>query len=368
MMIISGGYDEDEDRDLSDGSGHVDNAQSNVTANVGNDILILDAKSGDLLWSLSKAQRAKIKSSIPGGVRILDTNYNGLVDRMYFADTGGNVWRLDLTEIIKGAGATSDLTKLAQLGGKTSNARKFFNEPDVAKMKLKGKVVFAVSIGSGFRAHPLDKTIDDKFFVLIDESPYKHLLKKGPIKKRFSAIKATDLANITIASSGISHTDSIKDTDKRGWQVNFGDSGEKVLGGAIAIDGNITFTSLVPKALQATSSNGIDECAAPITQSRFYAINILTGGAGMDLDGKGTITNDLADIYTTVSTDILGKPQIIYNPLIVSKDKDAQGKPTGTRSCIHPVDIRTGKKLTQASGYDACRLESVYWSDPVSEQ
>lgn len=369
VMIISGGYDEDEDRDLSDGTGDVDNAQSPVTANVGNDILILDAKNGNLLWSLSSAQRGQIRSSIPGGVRILDTNYNGLVDRIYFADTGGNVWRLDLTEKIGDTSApASDLTKLAELGGSGINARKFFNEPDVAKMKLRGKTVFAVSIGSGFRAHPMDKTIDDKFFVLVDESPYRYLLKTGPEDKRFSTITAADLANITISSSGISHAGSIKDTDKRGWQVNFGDSGEKVLGGAIAIDGNILFTSLVPKVLQATDSNGIDECAAPITQSRFYAINILTGGAGMDLDRSGTVTDDVIDTYTTVSTEILGKPQVVYNPFKVSPDVDGDGNPTGTRGCTHPVDIRTGKKLTQASGYDACRLESVYWSDPVSEQ
>ena len=161
---------------------------------------------------------------------------------------------------------------------------------------------------------------------------------------------------------------SIKDVDKRGWQVNFGDSGENVLGGALAIDGNIIFTSLVPKVFEATDSNGIDECAAPITQSRFYAINVLTGGAGMDLDKSGTITDDVTDTYTTVSTEILGKPQVVYNPFKIFNDVDAQGNPTGTRSCRHPVDIRTGKKLTQASGYDACRLESVYWSDPVSKQ
>lgn len=356
VVIISGGYDPDDDRNKP-GTLEVDNATSPVTADVGNDILILDAKTGDKIWSLSSGQRSQITNSIPGGVRILDTNYNHKIDRMYFADTGGNVWRLDLSENLGSSGATTELTKFAVLGA----SRKFYNEPDIALMRLNGKTVFAVSIGSGFRAHPLDKTISDKFFILVDESPFKGLDTTS--ENAFVPISLGALATINISDSGVSQGGSIKDADKRGWKVNLPEQGEKVLATAVTFDGVVTFTTLVPEVL--SRGVGVDQCAAPATQGRFYAINVLTGGAGLDLDLSGSGSDDPfdsshitdSDIFVTVAKgEIPGKPQTIFNPLDVVGGE-----------CTHPVDIRIGKKLSQATGYDACRLESVYWSNPVQE-
>ncbi len=47
---------------------------------------------------------------------------------------------------------------------------------------------------------------------------------------------------------------------------------------------------------------------------------------------------------------------------------DENGNPTGEFECKHTVDLRVGKKSSQVSGYNACRLDSVYWSDPVTEE
>jgi hypothetical protein len=64
-------------------------------------------------------------------------------------------------------------------------------------------------------------------------------------------------------------------------------------------------------------------------------------------------------------TEILGKPQVVFTPPYIKPVLDGDGNDTGKKSCTHPVDIRNGKKLSQTTGYDACRLESVYWSDPA---
>ncbi len=247
VVIVSAGYDEDDDRDKTDGSGEVDDSTAPVTADVGNDILIFDADDGSLVWSMPASMRSMITHSIPGGIRPLkDTNRNKLVDRIYFGDTGGNVWRLDLSEKIGDSSKPTVLTKLASLGGSGVNNRMFFNEPDVALMKLNGKSVYAVSIGSGFRAHPMDRVIDDKFFVLIDESPYKSLETIG--EYAFTTITTTDLATIDITKSGgVTQTGSIKDVNKRGWMIELPESGEKVLGDATAVNGSVIFTTLVPE-------------------------------------------------------------------------------------------------------------------------
>jgi len=96
-----------------------------------------------------------------------------------------------------------------------------------------------------------------------------------------------------------------------------------------------------------------------------YAVNIFSGGAGLDLDESGVINH--ADISAIVAKgEIPGKPQAIVNKLELNKISGEDGANERT-TCKHPVDIRIGKKLSQATGYDTCRLESIYWSDPAIE-
>jgi len=360
-VIFSGGYDPVEDRDLTEKPGILESASMAVSTTMGNDIFIADARDGGApLWTLQSEFPGRVTDSIPGGVRYLDTNYNGKIDRLYFADTGGHVWRVDLSEKI--GDVPSKLTLIASLGGSGVDARKFYNETDVAVMKLKGKTVFIISVGSGFRAHPLDESIHDKFFVLVDNSPYK------PIDNdNYVTITKNHLASISISDSGsgasIALDGSIEDSDKRGWKVSFPESGEKVLSTALAFDGVMTFTTLVPEAL--LTGVGIDQCAAPVVQGRFYAINILTGKAGLYLNSEAPdpdspeASQEIPDSEirsVTISKEPPGNPQVVFNKLEVD---EAAG------TCQHPVDIRIGKKLSQVTGYDTCRLESVYWSDPV---
>jgi len=355
VVIVSGGYDDVEDRDN-------DSASSSVTTTVGKDILMLDAETGALIWSLQSTvsdASTRITDSIPGGVRYLDTNYDKLIDRLYFGDTGGNVWRVDLPDNKRSY--PTQLTKLASIQG-SQGLRKFYNEPDVSKMKINGKKVFLVSIGTGFRAHPMDRTIDDAFFMLVDDAPY------GVIDStEFKTIEVDDLSKINITGTmgafNVSQSGTLDSS--RGWEVSLPEEGEKVLATALTFDGVVTFTTLVPEAL--ASGEEVDPCAAPAVQGRLYAIDVLSGKAGLDLDpttdpvdpgsnhGADSITDN--DISILVSEgEIPGTPQVLFNALDVD---NAAGR------CRHPVDIRVGKKLSQATGYDACRLESIYWSDPV---
>ena len=106
---------------------------------------------------------------------------------------------------------------------------------------------------------------------------------------------------------------------------------------------------------------------APVVQGRLYGIDILTGKAGLDLDGDGVITDSDVRSDPISGGEITGKPQVVFNALSVEEIAGDDGVVTDT-DCEHPVDIRIGKKLSQVTGYDACRLESVYWSDPVSDE
>ncbi|NQZ11238.1 MAG: rRNA (guanine-N1)-methyltransferase, partial [Algicola sp.] len=75
---------------------------STTTDSVGKGIFIIDAKTGSLVWSLTPASTSAtnttfsgIVDSIPSQIKVMDSDFDGYVDRMYAVDVGGNVWRVD---------------------------------------------------------------------------------------------------------------------------------------------------------------------------------------------------------------------------------------------------------------------------------
>src|SRR5205814_10325317 len=86
-----------------------------------------------------------------------DFDTNGLIDRMYAADLGGNIWRVDLEVAGYGAAAntigpgTWQVTMFASLGGSGATKRKFFFPPDIVATK-NFDVILATT---GDREHPM---------------------------------------------------------------------------------------------------------------------------------------------------------------------------------------------------------------------
>ena len=57
----------------------------------GRGLMSLNALTGEIIW-----QHAGLPFSVPAEVSVIDRNGNGYADRLYFADTGGQLWRLDM--------------------------------------------------------------------------------------------------------------------------------------------------------------------------------------------------------------------------------------------------------------------------------
>jgi len=293
-------------------------------------------------------------------VRLLDMNQDGSIDRMYFADTSGQVFRLELPIGPSYGLAGAKLIKFADLGGSDSNPLMFYNEPDVAMFVDQGKKYLSVSIGSGYRAHPANKTLADRFYVLIDDAVYSPLENKLNSTESFTTLTEMNLVKVTVTGSG-SSVSSINEgelTDKTilevdgksGWYVVMPENGEKVLATSVTAQGNVMFTTLVPDAVAETLVG--DLCASPQTQGRYYSMNLLTAGAGSDLDDDGTITD--SDLMSIVSqNEIPGSPQRVFNEPNCTDDE-----------CSQFVDIRVGKKKSALEEHDVSKLESVFWTDP----
>lgn len=379
VLVFGGGYDPRKDEE---------DIAERLPDQWGRDVFIVDANSGSLLWSLRKggfgsagAQTAitgasGLTHSIPSDIRILDMDGNGALDRLYFSDTGGNVWRVDMDADVQDEDTTTyydyskaKLTKLASLGGgnTTLDHRKFFYEPDTAIRMQNGKPILTVALGSGYRTHPLNTTSAlDRLYVLIDPDVYK--MPEAP-----TLITDNNLLNVENIETGKNILDY---PDMKGWYYEFEHHGEKALSPVLTVLDKVMFTTFSQADAQGNSS--IAQACQPATNtSRAYVLDILQGKAVLNLDRS---VDASADKFAVAgANELLDTPQLIFGRL-TSKDGSSSCQ---LGDCQQNIMVRIGKlKLPlldlantqhQASTaysqmIDVTRLlPRMYWLDSTAE-
>ncbi len=157
VLVIGGGYDAMED-----------NSTFYAADTVGNHVYMVDALTGNLLWSAGKTganfNSANMDHAIPSPVAVLDIDGNGYADRMYVGDMAAQLWRFDITNgntaasLVAGGVIASLGTKLDAVHA-AADQRRFYSAPDVAaEQKPKLTPFLSIAIGSGYRGHPLNQT------------------------------------------------------------------------------------------------------------------------------------------------------------------------------------------------------------------
>lgn len=261
VVFVAGGYDPGQDN------------ESYRTDTRGNAVYMIDIETGDLLWSAGQDSSHDLvlpdmEHSIPAPLRVADLNADGLASRLYFGDMGGRVWRIDIVQG-RSANDAAEGGVLAELGGAgldtptTADLRRFYHQADIVDVPNKGQRFLAVNIGSGYRAHPLDRQIDEYFFSIRDWAPgYVLETDSYPEPATFAELLDVDLLN------GIDMGSAAK-----GWKLRMEAApGEKVLGRSITFEGVVYFTSFAP-------GSGANACTAARGQNRLYAISLFNGEA-----------------------------------------------------------------------------------------
>ncbi|WP_227429833.1 hypothetical protein [Psychrobacter sp. I-STPA6b] len=207
----------------------------------GNAIYMIDADNGDLLWSTSSessnsgsstyTQHTNITHSIPAEVSVIDTNLDGLVDSIYFADLGGQLFRADF----KDTGTTVERIL------DTSNASykvplRFYERPVISAYRLEetddkvssieqgGRTVMVASIASGDRNSPITKLSERQY----NANPNKLITvwNVDKIQKDTNGdgtVQLSDLIKLSWnpdgSGSDMSDTDKLAlfNGDKKGW-------------------------------------------------------------------------------------------------------------------------------------------------------
>ncbi|USD38218.1 pilus assembly protein [Ferrimonas sp. SCSIO 43195] len=293
VLIVGAGYDSNKD---ANGVGTADS--------VGTGVLILDAETGEPVHQFVNQTASALVTPVPfsdsvaARVAILDSNGDGLTDRIYAADTGGAVWRLDLP----GTRAEHPWSgfRFANLGGDTAHSdRRFTHEVSVAqtKMTLKETEIVteggqthtrvirtdlpydAVVIGSGNRAHPNAISTQDYLFVLRDPHLYPASFDGGsgdghrPVPAAITVAELFDVSSDPVGAATDDDSRLVQEVlsgSKRGWKLALA-PGEKSLSAAVILSGNAFFTTFMP------GEPGAANACLSAGQGRLYVLNLHHG-------------------------------------------------------------------------------------------
>lgn len=353
VMIIGGGYDEDQDGRVVRGSDAVGNA-----------VFMFDANTGALLWKASNTDAnlniADMEYSIPARISVIDRDNDGYADHMYVTDTGGQLFRLD----IYNGESVSNLVKgqlIADFNGDTAETnRRFYYAPDVTEIALADELYYAVAIGSGWRASPLDTVVNDNFYMVKDEGVFKRD-SDGKFTFPLATITESDLFNATnhaLTSDDSSERElaAAEFANKDGWFINMSTGGEKILGSPLIIDYKVFFTSYVP----AVSSESA--CAPPTGNSRAYLVSMFNGNAVADINRNNVVdANDRsAELNQTgIAPDARILIQDITNPVVCLGTECASAVITDTEEPDPDAPPGTTPPST-CVGQFACLAENIF--------
>ena len=317
VLIFGGGYD----AALDSGFGTAATAGSN---NNGNAIYIVNPGTGELIFWISGSgsgadiEVPNMQYSIPTTITVADSDGDGDDDRLFFGDTGGQVWRVDLANDIDKASKPEGSTIIGRLAsistpGTASAERRFFEPPsyvqvvDTLYSDAAGGEYDYVLLGTGNRAHPLETAVSDRFYAFRDlnistmpdtdsNNRADNGYPSGPAVAG-DPIRNSDLIDVT--TQVLDEDDTTHDA-ALGWFFDFDASGtndEKVLSGARTIAGAVLFTTYEPEG------GSTDPCSANVGGGNAYNFNILNTRAFLDWDTDGTL-EDFADRKLTLGGGI----------------------------------------------------------------
>jgi type IV pilus assembly protein PilY1 len=265
VVIIGGGYD----------SVHDTAAQPSTPDASGAGLYILDLVSGATLWragptgSGANLELATMTRALPNETRVIDTSGDGYADRMYASDMGGQIWRLDVTK-----GAVPDQLiaggVIARLGAEglgsptPADTRRFYNAPDVSLFSdnIQDRRFIAISIGSGYRAHPFDLSATDRFYSIRDKDIFKRLTQA-----EYDSYSITTEANLVEVSG---QKQVIIGPNDRGWKFTL-PANEKVLSDSLTFDNSVFFVSFTPDSVGASS------CEVGRGTNYLYQVSVING-------------------------------------------------------------------------------------------
>ncbi|MEM8661491.1 MAG: hypothetical protein AAGF35_11450, partial [Pseudomonadota bacterium] len=294
VLVFAGGY-----HGGRNGATGVGQDVSSAPDTIGNAIYVVKPETGELIWrasgpgtdgtpsSLGSSDSvAELLHSIPAPISIIDSDNNGIDDRAYVGDSGGNVWRIDFNESAHRAeNMAGDITdhwrvsKLAALGGSGVSDRRFFHAPDVTLSKDAASDFVGIAILSGNRAAPLDMSVENYAYFIKDRGEGQTAVRE--------VIMHSQLQDVTRFCSNSKDVECLQPELLSGWKMELTSLGEKGLSTPVIAEGKLFFTSYVP-----AQPDQITQCESAVGSTRLYAMELLDGSPAQTPMGRLRLASD----------------------------------------------------------------------------
>lgn len=272
VLIFGLGYDDVANDPVTQG-----------TATKGRGVMVLDAVTGNILWQAGPNSTVGqgMTYAISANLAVIDSDRDGYADRIYAADTGANIWRINISNALT---SNWTVTLLASLGGTGVNARKFLFAPDVVPATSTNPYD-TLLIGSGDREHPFDTSIVNRFYMINDDHAL-NAVRSTTITEANLYDATADLIQVGTPSQVATAKSQLAAAN--GWYITLA-TGEKVVSGSTTLAGTVIFSTNTPQAAVANA------CTGTLGEARIYQLNYLNGAAAFDINKSGTLT--IADRY-----------------------------------------------------------------------
>ncbi len=277
--------------------------------------------------------------AFPTDLVLLDSNFDENIDLIYAGDTGGQMWRFDVSSM----SSTSDWTGTRIFAANPSdqtiseedpvtNGRRILYPPSVV---IEPNYI-GLYFGSGDRAHPLNSGTTDRMYAVYDRGQTTAKTEADMVNVTTDelqvAIPAVNPDSCTPTDKSIKCTlQRLYDPDYYGWFVKLDQSnGEKILSPAVVFNKVVYYTSYSPNVVTD------DPClSGNLGVGSIYAMDYKTGEAVFDYDP--TNNSEFSSYYAD------GAPTDDANQRAFKRDKN--------RKIIAGVMLRrSDRSMVMASG------------------
>ena len=341
------------------------------------------SNSGALLWHYDHADNGSLDFSLPSDLTVISDNGN-FAQRIYVGDTGGRMWRFDVSSSTIGSWAGQiifDPNNCPSSGACTGDVgRKIFYRPAVAYVNGLPMLWF----GTGDRTHPLNHAVVDRMYMLIDRG-----------QQTADGINETKLVDLTLNPLQDDDPDNNDEVlcklgkltgdacasfsltlpyygwfVKLNWDYDTNDDGvrdvnggaastvvgEKVLASSVMFNREAFYTTYSPYPDPTAS----DPCqAGNLGTSRLYHVNFENAKAVFNYDQN----NDAVDNTTYDADAISGDAMLLRSDRVRTL---GEGIPSGIVTLIDAsgnvtMMISTSNRVDTYNAPDVRLISPVYW-------
>ncbi len=304
VVVIGGGYD----------PVHDNITHPSTPDGAGAGIYFLDLETGDIIWRASADPTADLTlgsmtRAFPTQIRVVDMNGDTFADRMYGVDISGQIFRFDIFNGNKPGGIGPDALVaggvIAQLGAEgnlpatDAETRRFYNAPDVSVFNdnAQNRRFLSISVGSGYRASPLNNANDDRFYSVRDGDVFNSLSQSD--YNTYNIIRDDDLVEVS-GTVGTTIT-----SNDGGWKFSL-PADQKVLSTSVTFNNEVFFVAFSP------DNAAVATCAAGRGRNFLYRVTVKNGDPIGDLDGIVPGTEDQSRVTDLAQGGIAPSPRFLF--------------------------------------------------------